>query len=99
MLLNNLSIDFQKIDILNYESQNNSFDVIVSNPPYITEDEKKLMHENVLDFEPHLALFVENETPLIFYVAIANFALEHLKQEGKLYFEINELCSFLKRIL
>jgi release factor glutamine methyltransferase len=89
-LLNNLSIDFQKIDILNYESQNSSFDVIVSNPPYITEDEKKLMHENVLDFEPHLALFVENETPLIFYVAIANFALEHLKQEGKLYFEINE---------
>ncbi|MDB4533385.1 peptide chain release factor N(5)-glutamine methyltransferase [Vicingaceae bacterium] len=88
--LNNVSIDFQKIDILNWEKQKSSFDVIVSNPPYITENEKEIMHQNVLGFEPHLALFVENETPLIFYIAIANFALEHLKQDGKLYFEINE---------
>jgi release factor glutamine methyltransferase len=64
--------------------------VIVSNPPYITVKEKKLMHENVLAFEPHLALFVDNETPLVFYISIANFAIEHLNKGGKLYFEINE---------
>ena len=48
------------------------------------------MHANVLDFEPHIALFVEDTNPLLFYNAIANFAIDHLKENGKLYFEINE---------
>lgn len=65
-------------------------DIIVSNPPYIRESEKSLMQKNVLDFEPELALFVTDTDPLIFYSRIADFALQHLKQEGKLYFEINE---------
>lgn len=65
-------------------------DVIVSNPPYITMDEKKLMHKNVLDFDPHLALFVENETPLVFYEKITQLAEKTLNEGGELYFEINE---------
>ena len=87
---NNVTVNFKKVDILNTDNQKINFDVIVSNPPYITKKEKKLMHENVLAFEPHLALFVDNETPLIFYISIANFAIEHLNKGGKLYFEINE---------
>src|SRR5690606_18235558 len=70
---------------------NEKFDVIVSNPPYITPAEKKEMHMNVLDYEPHLALFVEEDKPLIFYEAIARYAKDHLKRGGKLYFEINKL--------
>ena len=66
------------------------YDVIVSNPPYITEDERLAMHQNVLDYEPHLALFVTNSNPLVFYKAIADFALNTLKENGRLYFEINE---------
>jgi release factor glutamine methyltransferase len=66
------------------------YDVIVSNPPYIKEDERPQMHSNVLDYEPHLALFVTNDNPLIFYKAIADFAVEHLQPHGHLYFEINE---------
>jgi len=67
-----------------------SYDVIVSNPPYIKEDERLEMHQNVLDHEPHLALFVTNENPLIFYKAIADYALKYLRKTGRLYFEINE---------
>ncbi|MCB0538136.1 MAG: peptide chain release factor N(5)-glutamine methyltransferase [Bacteroidetes bacterium] len=66
------------------------FDIIVSNPPYIPEAEKKLMHKNVLMYEPHTALFVKNENPLKFYNAIADLALVYLKPNGKLYFECNE---------
>ena len=66
------------------------YDVIVSNPPYITEDEKSLMSDNVLDNEPHLALFVPNKTPLLFYERIADLAKQSLSDTGKLYFEINE---------
>ncbi len=90
--LNNLSVVFQQVDILRFEEyeSENKFDVIVSNPPYIPHKEKELMHKNVLDFEPGLALFVDNDEPLIFYDRISDFALTHLKQNGKLYFEINE---------
>jgi len=70
---------------------NEKFDVMVSNPPYITPAEKKEMHVNVLDHEPHLALFVEEEQPLIFYETIARYAKQQLKSGGKLYFEINKL--------
>ncbi|WP_439880978.1 peptide chain release factor N(5)-glutamine methyltransferase [Pontibacter sp. MBLB2868] len=67
-----------------------SLDIITSNPPYVREDEKKQMRENVLQFEPHLALFVPNADPLKYYKRIAAIGLELLKKGGKLYFEINE---------
>ncbi|MCD4795224.1 MAG: peptide chain release factor N(5)-glutamine methyltransferase [Bacteroidales bacterium] len=67
------------------------FDIIVSNPPYVTFSEKELMEKNVLDYEPESALFVEDNNPLVFYKAIAGFAKHHLNENGKLYFEINEM--------
>ena len=67
-----------------------TLDVIVSNPPYVRESEKGLMERNVLEYEPELALFVKDNDPLLFYDQIADFALQHLKSEGRLYFEINE---------
>jgi len=90
--LNKLEVQFQQIDILHFEDSflKQKYDVIVSNPPYIPEKEKQLMHKNVLDFEPDLALFVEDNDSLVFYDRISNFALTHLKVDGKLYFEINE---------
>jgi len=87
---NNLEVMFQELDILNYSHQNKKYSIIVSNPPYITHKEKELMYENVLDYEPHLALFVADDAPLVFYNAIADFAMHHLSENGKLYFEINE---------
>lgn len=66
------------------------FDVIVSNPPYITPKEKEQMHRNVLLYEPDLALFVEEDVPLLFYDYIADFAQSHLNPNGALYFEINQ---------
>ena len=69
---------------------NQKFDIIVSNPPYVTFSEKELMEKNVLDYEPELALFVKDKEPLIYYVAISRFAKQHLAPRGKLYFEINE---------
>ena len=89
---NEVSIQLVHEDILNPNGIEElpDFDIIVSNPPYITENEKSLMHENVLEFEPGLALFVDNDTPLIFYKAIAEFGNKKLKGGGKLYTEINE---------
>jgi release factor glutamine methyltransferase len=91
-LLNNVEIEFIKDDILSPSILHfpSSISVIVSNPPYIKEDEKPAMHQNVLANEPHRALFVSNENPLVFYEAIANFALKNLKSNGLLFFEINE---------
>lgn len=66
------------------------FNVIISNPPYITQKEKVQMHTNVLEHEPHLALFVPDENPLLFYIAIADFAKKHLENAGMLFLEINE---------
>ena len=77
----------------------NSFDLIVSNPPYIPMKEKDLMEKNVLDFEPHLALFVADETPLIFYRAIAEKALRLLKPDGCLFFELHESYAELTKEL
>ena len=92
-LLNNIDISFIHVDILNIptSSELNSgyFDIIVSNPPYITNIEKNMMSENVIDYEPHCALFVPDDAPLLFYDAIAGFALKKLSSEGMLYFEIN----------
>ncbi len=93
--LNEVDIQFVQQDILldkplPFEIK---FDVIVSNPPYVRNLEQEQMHKNVLDFEPHLALFVSDEAPLIFYKSIADVALKSLKPEGKLYFEINEYLA------
>lgn len=82
---------------LPYKDQLVLFDIIVSNPPYITENESELMKPNVLNFEPKKALFVNNETPIIFYIAIVDFARKHLHENGKLYFEINE--SYGKEVI
>lgn len=90
-LINQVEVDFIHDDILNPLSVGDrTFDIIVSNPPYITENEKQEMHQNVLAYEPHTALFVSNEQPLVFYEAIAEFAKKHLCNEGNLFFEINE---------
>ena len=77
----------------------NSLDLIVSNPPYIPMKEKDLMEKNVLDFEPHLALFVADETPLIFYKAIAEKAHRLLKPDGCLFFELHESYAELTKEL
>jgi len=77
-------------DILSMDHLPGKYDIIVSNPPYITEKEKGEMLNNVLDHEPHQALFVPNNDPLRFYKKIISLAKNHLKENGKLYFEINE---------
>jgi len=87
--LNHQEVDFIQLDILNSEPQG-SFDIIVSNPPYITVSEKSLMHPNVLDFEPEQALFVPDLNPLLFYKRIALLGTKLLNSGGHLYFEINE---------
>ncbi|QQL51113.1 peptide chain release factor N(5)-glutamine methyltransferase [Mucilaginibacter ginkgonis] len=89
---NNVDINFIEADILHEGalSFENKFDVIVSNPPYVTESDKLQMHTNVTDFEPHTALFVPEDDPLLFYKAIASFALQNLNSNGLLFFEINE---------
>ena len=91
---NNVNIDFERYDILKHDFslENdllNSFDVIVSNPPYVLESEKSEMERNVLDYDPGLALFVSNDDPLIFYRTIAKHSLQWLKPQGLLFFEIN----------
>ena len=87
--LNKLEVNFSKVDILNTPEMEQKWDIIVSNPPYVTELEKSGILPNVLDYEPHLALFVPDNNPLLFYHCIAIFAQQHLKPKGKLYFEIN----------
>jgi release factor glutamine methyltransferase len=87
---NQVTIDFILADVLAIEKLPDTFDVIVSNPPYVRESEKDLMQQNVLSNEPHIALFVENENPLLFYDKIAELAKNHLTENGVLYFEINQ---------
>lgn len=88
---NNVRIDFINADILTAPTIANApFDIIVSNPPYVREMEKQVMHRNVTEFEPHLALFVSNNDPLLFYRTITINAHRWLKKNGQLYFEINE---------
>lgn len=91
--LNKVEVTFVEADALNLtapEIINQTYDVIVSNPPYVTHTDKLQMHRNVTDFEPHNALFVPDESPLIFYDSIARFAAGHLVKGGYLFFEINE---------
>lgn len=89
--LNKLNVEFFHFDILNQESLGfMDFDLIVSNPPYVTRSEEILMAPNVLENEPYVALFVPDENPLLFYRKITDLAEGHLNRHGKLYFEINE---------
>lgn len=90
--LNKADVTFEKVDILNppFTIHHSPFTIIVSNPPYVTTQEINRMQKNVLDFEPHLALFVEDSEPLIFYEAIANFAFNNLTDNGLVAVEINE---------
>ena len=94
-ILNNQKINFIKLDILSATINNfkSKFNIIVSNPPYVTESQKKQMAKNVLNFEPQKALFVDDENPLIFYKKIAVLASKLLSKEGRLYFEINEIYA------
>ena len=86
---NNCAVTFNEVDILAYEPNDEQFDIIVSNPPYIKEIEKEQMEANVLDWEPHTALFVPDNDPLLFYRTIAEKGKEILRSGGNLYFEIN----------
>ena len=86
---NGQAVTFEQVDILAYQPTGEQFDIIVSNPPYIKENEKEAMHSNVLDWEPHTALFVPDGDPLLFYRTIAKKGLTLLKPGGRLYFEIN----------
>ena len=88
--INNVAIQFIQADILTLSELPDTFDIIVSNPPYVRELEKEQMQQNVLANEPHLALFVKDENPLLFYDKIADFAKNHLTKNGNLYFEINQ---------
>ncbi|MFY7729350.1 MAG: peptide chain release factor N(5)-glutamine methyltransferase [Flavobacterium sp.] len=87
---NEVSVNFILTDILQASTLPQQYEVIVSNPPYVRNLEKAEIKPNVLQYEPHLALFVEDSDPLIFYRKIAQLALNHLKPGGKLYFEINQ---------
>lgn len=87
---NKVSIQFYKKDILHIAEIPGHDDIIVSNPPYVTELEKIRMNKNVLNFEPSEALFVPNNDPLVFYLAIIELAARNLNPGGKLYLEINE---------
>ncbi|MFK7059923.1 peptide chain release factor N(5)-glutamine methyltransferase [Flavobacterium oreochromis] len=90
---NEVTIEFIHQDVLNLEDLGLIFDIIVSNPPYIRNLEKVEIKKNVLDYEPHLALFVQDADPLIFYRKIAQLAQGSLRQGGCLFFEINQYLS------
>jgi len=87
--LNNVNINFINADIFDYKSEK-KFDIIVSNPPYVTESEKPLIKSNVLDFEPESALFVGDKDALKYYESIFKFGHKFVKSDGSLFFEINE---------
>lgn len=88
--LNNVEVNFIQNNILEVGDLNQHFDVIVSNPPYVRNLEKEEIKKNVLDYEPHLALFVEDTDALLFYRKIAQLALKNLSPNGLLFFEINQ---------
>lgn len=89
-LRNKVKIDFRECDVMSDQFDIvASYDVIVSNPPYICMSEKGEMHNNVLDYEPDIALFVDDNDPLMFYRRIAELGKRFLKPSGTLFFEIN----------
>ena len=89
---NKANVKFIQADILdeNCWPGFSSYNLIVSNPPYVKQSERVTMKRNVLDYEPGLALFVEDSDPLLFYRRISEFAMKHLEVKGELWFEINE---------
>jgi len=90
-VINNVNIFFEQVDILKpIPNSPNLFHAIVSNPPYVMNAEKLKMEQNVLDYEPHLALFVEDSNPLVFYKAIVEFASKNLVNKGLCVVEINQ---------
>ena len=93
--INNVDIEFVNTDIFEYKSRK-KYDIIVSNPPYVLESENLLMKKNVLDYEPEIALFVDDSYPLKYYDFIMNFSKNHLNRNGQIFFEINE--KFCKKL-
>ncbi len=93
--INKTDVDFVQFNFLDEAAwpELGSYDCIVSNPPYIRQYEAKQMHENVLAFEPHLALFVPDDEPLLFYKALAHFSQNHLTTNGFIFLEINEALA------
>lgn len=89
----NAQVKFEQQDILKIPKTSMKWDIIVSNPPYICKKEAKDMEQNVVDYEPKVALFVPNEAPLLFYRAIAQFGKDALKEDGYLLFEINPVYA------
>ncbi|MEY3676193.1 MAG: peptide chain release factor N(5)-glutamine methyltransferase [Bacteroidota bacterium] len=91
-IANNTAITFITLDFLDETTWLGlgSYDIIISNPPYIADNEKESMAGHVLDFEPHTALFVTNNNPLIFYSALANFGKKYLHKDGAVFVEINQ---------
>jgi release factor glutamine methyltransferase len=87
--INSVNVSFQTADIFNFNTPE-LFGIMVSNPPYVRNSEKKFIHRNVIDFEPHTALFVDDNDPLLYYRAILEISVKNLLAGGKIYFEINE---------
>ena len=87
---NSIEVGYMQMDILKADKLPSQFDVIVSNPPYVRFLEKDTIKKNVLEYEPHLALFVDNEDPLLFYDKISKLSMSYLNDKGSLYFEINQ---------
>ncbi len=94
-IIHNTEIDFILLDFLDEQKWNElgEFDIIVSNPPYVKQNELNTMHDRVTAFEPHLALFVPDNDPLLFYKKLSDFSLKHLNQGGSLFVEINEVLG------
>ncbi|WP_439132303.1 peptide chain release factor N(5)-glutamine methyltransferase [Polaribacter sp.] len=88
--VNSVNMDFIALDILKAKNLPEKYDIIISNPPYVRELEKVEIQNNVLQNEPHLALFVADDNPLLFYDKIADLAKQHLLKGGSLFFEINQ---------
>ena len=88
----NTVIQFSKIDFIDQDQWKklSVYDIIISNPPYIPDGEKAMLNKNVTDFEPSVALFVEDNNPFIFYTKIARFAQDHLSKDGKIFVEVHE---------
>ncbi len=86
---NNVDIEFINADIFEYKSEK-KYDIIVSNPPYVLESEKMLMKQNVLNYEPEIALFVDDINALKYYESVIKFSLNNLNPQGQIFFETNE---------
>ena len=88
-----VKIEFLIDDILEPQLEYSSFDIIISNPPYVRNSEKSSMHTNILEFEPEIALYVSDDNPLVFYKAIALFGKKYLNPKGAIYLELNEFLG------